>query len=119
MAPQPLLLGVCPLCLAASDAFALLRAMLFAVHAMHAGIVFTAPGFFMNKGGILEGSGALPAPLVAACGLLCDPTPNPAANPICSLSVCLREGQNVSLCERTTRADGDESGAKLSHLELV
>jgi hypothetical protein len=45
--------------------------------------------------------GRLLLPLIAVAPLLCDPTPNPAANRKRSLSVCLHERQNVSQRECT------------------
>jgi len=79
--------------------------------------VFFVTPFFTRRGQYLpQVCGPIPSPLVAACALLCEPTANPVAIPRCSLCERLHAYQNVSRDEHKTRADGRESGAKVSHL---
>jgi hypothetical protein len=83
----------------------------------HADRVFFVTPCFTRRGQYLpQVCGPILCPLVAACGLLCEPTPNPAAIPRCSLCERLHDSQSVSRDERTTAANGEESGAKLSPL---
>jgi hypothetical protein len=54
---------------------------------------------------------------VAAAGRVYEPTANPTANPIRSLSAYLRDAKNVSHDERETRCKTEWARPKVSHLE--
>jgi hypothetical protein len=79
-------------------------------------LLFVTPCFTRRGQYLPQVCGPILCPLVAACALLCEPTPNPAANRKRSQHACLHEHPNVSRDEHKTRADGRESGAKLSPL---